>query len=38
MPPTTLTGGADLAKTKLSTDQPPKTACATVFHPGEGKL
>src|SRR5215469_14700102 len=36
--PTTLAGGADLAKIKPSTDQPPKAAWATLFHSGEGRL
>src|SRR5262249_27897332 len=34
---TTSTGGADLAKTKVSSDQPPNTALTICCDPGEGK-
>src|SRR5271166_2741736 len=35
IPPTTLTGVADRARMKLSTDQPPNAAWAILLDPGE---
>jgi len=35
--PVRLSGGADLAKTKASSDQPPSAAWATLFDCGEGR-